>query len=394
MTDTPRPASDPTHSSPGVDATIHAILEKARAKERDFADHQRNYDEGQARFRRAHAAWQAVQTYKGDAIPDSVTGPTLHRCYAERIVALGRVLKSDGWQARLDAVKSDSDAKTYALTMLRRAMEGDIDTVTTLVREAINTMPYLGLWADNWLREGLMYEVLNIQPAPEPPLGWEGQYLESVDTVDDFIRWTDQEFLVQELINRGQAATPSDGRLVRNAFRLVQKLDLAGMPDEHLGPFTLETELAILRNLRRICTSHRNNPATAPAAPLTTEGPEDDRADNDRRIADQNEAVVEASHAVSEQPEAGESADAELQERENDILRALLMLKAESNRRSVSRSRAAIKVDPACKPSSYNKAVASLVAKGLVKSKKGPNGGIWLTPDGVSAAKAVGSTSG
>jgi hypothetical protein len=253
-----------------VDPTIHAILENARAKERATAKLQRAYDEGQARIRRAHAAWQAVQTYKGDAIPDSVTGPALHSCYAERIVALGQVLKSDGWQARLDAVEPGSDAKTYAVTMLRRAMDGDIDTVRTMVREAINTMFHLGLDADRWLREGLMYEVLDMQPAPEPPLGWEGQYPESVDTADDFIRWIDQESVVHELIKRGPAATPSDGRLVRNAFRLVQKLDLAGMPLEPLGPITLETELSILRNLRRICVSDRRNPAAAgpPADPI------------------------------------------------------------------------------------------------------------------------------
>src|SRR5262249_30152727 len=111
MVDTPRPDSAPTHPSPGVDSTIHAILENARAKERATADLQRSYDEDQARLRRAYAAWQAVQTYKGDAIPDSVTGPAFHRSYAERIVALGRVLKSDGWQGRLNAVKPGSDAK-------------------------------------------------------------------------------------------------------------------------------------------------------------------------------------------------------------------------------------------------------------------------------------------
>jgi hypothetical protein len=560
MADTPRPDSDSTPSSSGLDSATQAILEKARAKERATADLQRTYHEAETRFRRAYAAWEAVQTFKGDAIPEAVTGPALHRCYAERIVALGRVLKSDGWQGQLDAVKPGSDAKTYALTMLRRAMDGDIDTVTTMVREAINTMFPLGLGADRWLREGLMYEVLDIQPAPEPPLGWEGQYLESVDTADDFIRWIDREFLIHEITKRGQGAAPSDGQLVRNAFLLVQKLDLAGMPPEPLGPFTLQTELAVLRNLRRICASHRSNPAavepsadpvqelqdaaaalasarqadeqrsaperlvhslhdairdksnvpldelakiigqflqavcavgwgdryerlkadverrkaenadslerkiavkqweaalaiyrrcdegnfqgavdlmakseqagkaatwddqkvyggvvslvrnaipdalvsepnsaaspaTTPADPLTTEGPKDDGADHDRMRAEQNEAVVEANHKISEQSEAGECADAELQERENDILRALLMLKADGKRRSVPRFRAARRVDPACKASSYNKAVASLVAKGLVNSKRGPNGGIWLTPDGVSAATALGPSS-
>src|SRR5262245_113735 len=83
------------------------------------------------------------------------------------------------------------------------------------------------------------------------------------------------------------------------------------------------------------------------------------------------------------------SVEPESREREDEILRALLLLKADGNHRRVSRLQAARKADPECKPSSYNKAIASLAQKGFIKSRVGPRGGIWLTPEGVSRAKGM-----
>jgi hypothetical protein len=90
--------------------------------------------------------------------------------------------------------------------------------------------------------------------------------------------------------------------------------------------------------------------------------------------------------------EVAEAEAPELGEREHEILRALLLLKAEGERRRVSRKKAARKADAGCNPSSYNKAIASLVGKGFVKSRTGPGGGIWLTPEGASFAKAIASS--
>src|SRR5262249_3884897 len=90
------------------------------------------------------------------------------------------------------------------------------------------------------------------------------------------------------------------------------------------------------------------------------------------------------------QPNGGDPiSDSELKEREREILSALLLLKADGERRRVSRNKAARKADPSCKPSSYNKAIASLVKKGYVASQTGPGGGIWLSPEGVCLAKTV-----
>jgi TPP-dependent 2-oxoacid decarboxylase len=73
---------------------------------------------------------------------------------------LGEVLKTDGWKARLNAVKPGSEAKTMAVATLRKAMDGDTSSVEEMVDGAIDGLWSLGLEFDSWLREGLMYEVL------------------------------------------------------------------------------------------------------------------------------------------------------------------------------------------------------------------------------------------
>src|SRR5262249_19168847 len=55
----------------------------------------------------------------------------------------------------------------------------------------------------------------------------------------------------------------SDGSLVRNAFRLVVKLGLKDMPLEPTGPFTLDAELVVLRNLLRRCREHHREEPNA-----------------------------------------------------------------------------------------------------------------------------------
>jgi hypothetical protein len=249
-------------SNPGVseqctltDPTAQAILEKARAEQAQIVTLQRTHDAADARFRRAYDAWLRVSQFKEEAIPKELTGEAFYRRYAELIVELGQVLQADGWHGRVEAGKADPDSKAYALIVLRKAMEGDTAAVTRLLREGVftgGTPVRFGVSADSWLREGLMYEVLDIRLAPESPLGWEGSYHEAVETVEDFIKWIDGEFLIHEVATRELANQRSDGRLVRNAYRLVAKLGLKGMPLEPTGPFKLNDELAILRNLRRL----------------------------------------------------------------------------------------------------------------------------------------------
>jgi hypothetical protein len=103
----------------------------------------------------------------------------------------------------------------------------------------------------------------------------------------------------------------------------------------------------------------------------------------DRRGAGQGEVAEAGAGQVKSaiQPE-------DLGERECELLCALWALKAVGPRRSVLRRVVAKKADPAAKPASYNKAVASLGAKGLVGTKPGPGGGIWLTPAGEPVARS------
>jgi hypothetical protein len=116
----------------------------------------------------------------------------------------------------------------------------------------------------------------------------------------------------------------------------------------------------------------------------------------DGAATDEKGQQAEGTGADSDQGEAkqAEGADEgtspqELSDREKEILQALQVLKADGERRRVSRQKAARKTDPGCKPSTYNKAISSLVKRGFVESRSGPGGGIWLTPAGVVAAEAL-----
>src|SRR5262245_57902316 len=119
-----------------LDPSAQALVGKARETQQRIIAEQREHSEAQTRLRRAHDAWVRVCQFRGDAIPRELTGEALERAYVERIMDLGRVLQADGWQNRVKAVEAGTDSKGYALTMLKKAMEGDTDTVAGMVREA------------------------------------------------------------------------------------------------------------------------------------------------------------------------------------------------------------------------------------------------------------------
>jgi hypothetical protein len=238
---------------PQLDQNSQQILEKALANHLKDAAAQNVRLKEEARFRRAYEAWRRLAAFRGEAIPDDLRGDALWGRLAELIVEMGQVLKEDGWGPNVEAVIPDSDAKTYALNILKRAMEGNVDVVEIMVKKSLQSLWELGLPADSWLREGLMYCVLKINPPPDPPVGWEGVYDEPIENVNDFVRWIDQQLVLHAVFAQARSHRESDGRLVRNAFRIVAKLELKAMPYEPVGPFTLHTELAVLRNLRRSC---------------------------------------------------------------------------------------------------------------------------------------------
>jgi hypothetical protein len=78
-----------------------------------------------------------------------------------------------------------------------------------------------------------------------------------------------------------------------------------------------------------------------------------------------------------------------LNDRQKELLGAVLRLGAVSQDRGVPVGKAARKADPGASPGAYKTACASLVRFQLLKSKKGPNGGIWLTDTGKSLAERL-----
>jgi hypothetical protein len=113
-------------------------------------------------------------------------------------------------------------------------------------------------------------------------------------------------------------------------------------------------------------------------------------------IRDAAEQDTEGESAKSDgedaqRPEDGEDAaiPAELTDRQQEILVALLRLNAVGEHRRVSRAKASRKADSSTPVSTYNRPIATLADHGLIRSKKGPTGGIWLTPEGETVAKSL-----
>jgi hypothetical protein len=240
----------PSRSS--LDPAIQDILANARKNERSVTEARIAHLEAQARHNRAYEAWRRVGTFKGDHAAQHA-GKGHFDCFIELLMDLGKVLKADGWESRLQAVKPGSDAKTLAVATLRHAMNGDTATVAEMVDGAIYRLWTLGLEAGRWLREDLMYEVLQIDPPQEPPPGWEGSNPGAIETVADFAKWIEFETWTEPYWSEGRGDQPSTGSKVRDAYRLVDRLGLNGMAPEPEGPFTLHREATILRNLRRRC---------------------------------------------------------------------------------------------------------------------------------------------
>jgi hypothetical protein len=169
-------------TGPRLEPALEALLDRARAAERQSAAAWRAQAEANARLWRAAEAWWRVASFQGDCIPPELPPESIGRCYARLIVQLGFVLKADGWQARLDTVSPGPEAKVYAVAILRAAMDGEADLVEEMITQGVDTLFNLGLAADRWLRDGLRHEVLKIRPPADSPFGWAGCSLLPVDS--------------------------------------------------------------------------------------------------------------------------------------------------------------------------------------------------------------------
>jgi hypothetical protein len=90
---------------------------------------------------------------------------------------------------------------------------------------------------------------LSNEPVAPPPAGWEGPAYYRAGTAPEFIKWLDGTILASELVLR-QQKDMIDGKAVRDAYRLADKLNLQIGP-QPTGQLTHMSELQTLRNLRR-----------------------------------------------------------------------------------------------------------------------------------------------
>jgi hypothetical protein len=244
-------------SRPEQDETnLRAILEQQRAAHTRQAEANDATRASVERLQRILAIWNWLDPFAEQALRAQLgrEPASEERCrsFAEALCSLCKSLKNEGLEGRLDVTPGD-DAKTYALAILRRGMDGDVAEVVALLSRAMQASPAFAGGVYTWLRDGLMCEVLHIERAPVLPTGWEGRYLSRVDSVEDFIRWIDNELLLDEKLFSGDRRAASDGRRVRNAYRLVMKLGLTDAPPEPRGTFSHHDELAALRSLRLTC---------------------------------------------------------------------------------------------------------------------------------------------
>lgn len=110
-------------------------------------------------------------------------------------------------------------------------------------------------------------------------------------------------------------------------------------------------------------------------------------ADSPDRTGAGHDAVEGAQEDAEGTGDQGQAV--ELPEREQEILGALQLLDAKTERRRVSRLQAARKADSHTAPSTYFHPIASLVKRGLIHCKKGPAGGIWLTSNGQAVGQSL-----
>lgn len=106
------------------------------------------------------------------------------------------------------------------------------------------------------------------------------------------------------------------------------------------------------------------------------------------RAATAIDAAVSGKQSTgAKTPVQGEGLD--LSDREAEVMKALLLLNAIGKRTRTSRSKVAKKVAPARKPSTFGHVISALVKRGFLESHTGNQGGIWLTPEGLTVARQL-----
>jgi hypothetical protein len=92
-------------------------------------------------------------------------------------------------------------------------------------------------------------------------------------------------------------------------------------------------------------------------------------------------------------PEPTEPEEADLTDRQEMILATMLEHGITSERRRETRRAIVGKINRKHNPQNYNRDFAELVRRGHLKSREGPDGGVWMTPQGKAAAERLHSAS-
>jgi hypothetical protein len=141
------------------------------------------------------------------------------------------------------------------------------------------------------------------------------------------------------------------------------------------------------------------NPFQQSGARTEEQPEEEDNATKERteeQAEDQNEAGspegdkdrnVEADTLIEEPVEE------ELTDRQRWILETMLEHEIASERRRKARAAVVKLINHTHNPSSYGRAFADLAQRGLIKSREGLGGGVWLSPQGRAEARRLRSSS-
>ncbi len=217
----------------------------------------------------------------------------------------------------VDSWLTEKGAESWARQLVQKGFDPPL-TVLELTRWLAQTNdeqdrpagdPVFFFQMRSWLKEFRDAVLLRIRPPfPPPAPGWEGHPPEhTIQTVADFVAWLDfvietkEKYLPLSPIGLEVRKGNADGRTLRNAYRLIDKIGLLGMPAQRSGTLAFLDEVAELRNIRRVCREKQSqSPADNATIPPNQRGAEQGEAAVTGR--DQGEAGQAEGAAVELAP--------------------------------------------------------------------------------------------
>jgi hypothetical protein len=172
--------------------------------------------------------------------------------FASLIISFVGALAPEDHKRLAELEFGDDDARNESIEIFRLAQKptNRAKVINRLWAIATRPVEHFRESVFQWLRFRLPRQIQGIQAPPLMPPGWEGPYPKAIETQEDLVAWLDEQLAAGEQIGRVLGGR-SDGSRVRNAYRLLDRLQLRVMGPEPSGPFELEEEFGILRELKR-----------------------------------------------------------------------------------------------------------------------------------------------